>query len=128
MACTCLILSADDFGTVPPNTLRRSADAAMERSCCKETGTWQWAGYKLQAPGVREAEAAHCRNVEMEASVVVGGGSDVEPIGCNMWRPRSLRYWVAVYQGFGSQWDQGCLVEIKTTVWDFAGRNAACLM
>jgi hypothetical protein len=46
MARMCLILSAVDFGTVPPNTLRRSAAAAMERSCCKVTGTWQWAGYK----------------------------------------------------------------------------------
>jgi hypothetical protein len=48
MAQMCLILSAVDFGTVPPNTLRRSAAAAMERSCCKVTGTWQWAGYKRQ--------------------------------------------------------------------------------
>ena len=48
MAQICLILSAVDFGTVPPNTLRRSAAAAMERSCCKVTGTWQWAGYKQQ--------------------------------------------------------------------------------
>ncbi len=32
--------------TVPQNTLRRSAAAAIERSCCKITGTWQWAGYK----------------------------------------------------------------------------------
>ena len=48
MACTCLILLADNLGKVPPNTLRRSAAAAMDRSCCKETGTWQWAGYKRQ--------------------------------------------------------------------------------
>jgi hypothetical protein len=48
MACTCLILSADEFGTVLLNTLRRSAAATMERSCCEETGTWQWAGYKRQ--------------------------------------------------------------------------------
>ncbi len=48
MACMCLILSANNFGTVPPKTLRRSAAAAMERSCCKVTGTWQWAGYKRQ--------------------------------------------------------------------------------
>ncbi len=41
MACMCLILLADNFGTVPPNTLRRSAATAMERSCCKVTGTWQ---------------------------------------------------------------------------------------
>jgi hypothetical protein len=48
MALMCLILSAVAFGTVPPNTLRRSAAAAMERSCCKVTETWQWAGYKCQ--------------------------------------------------------------------------------
>jgi hypothetical protein len=42
----CLIVLADNFGTVPPNTLRRSAAAAMEKSCSKETGTWQCAGYK----------------------------------------------------------------------------------
>jgi hypothetical protein len=33
MAHMCLILSAGDFGTVPPNTLRRSAAAAMEQTC-----------------------------------------------------------------------------------------------
>jgi hypothetical protein len=44
MAQMCLIFSAGDVGTGPPNTLRRSATAAMERSCCKATGTWQWAG------------------------------------------------------------------------------------
>jgi hypothetical protein len=48
MAWMCLILSLDNFGTVPPNTLRRSAATAMARSCCKVTGTWQWAGYKRQ--------------------------------------------------------------------------------
>jgi hypothetical protein len=48
MAHMCLILLADNFGTVPPNTLRRSAAAAMERSCCKVTEIWQWAGYKCQ--------------------------------------------------------------------------------
>jgi hypothetical protein len=46
MARMCLILSAVDFGSVPPNTLRRSAAAAMERSCCEVLGTQQWAGYK----------------------------------------------------------------------------------
>ncbi len=40
VACMCLVLSVDNFGTVPSNTLRRSAAAAMERSCCKVTGTW----------------------------------------------------------------------------------------
>jgi hypothetical protein len=48
MARMCLILSAEILVTVPPNTLRRSAAAAMERSYCKVTGTWQWAGYKHQ--------------------------------------------------------------------------------
>ncbi len=46
MACMCLILSVDNVGIVPPNTLRRSAAAAMERSCCKVIRIWQWAGYK----------------------------------------------------------------------------------
>ena len=86
MAWMCLIFSAIEVSTVPPNTLRRSAAAAMERSCCKATGTWQWAGYK---PGAREAEVAHSRNVESEASVVVEGGSNVETIGC-MWCPGCL--------------------------------------
>jgi hypothetical protein len=41
MACMCLILSADNFGTVHPNILSRSAATAMDRSCCKVTGTLQ---------------------------------------------------------------------------------------
>ncbi len=41
MACMHLIFLADNFVTVPPNILRRSAATAMERSCCKVTGTWQ---------------------------------------------------------------------------------------
>jgi hypothetical protein len=69
----------------------------------------------VQAPGVGEAEAAHCRNVGKEASVVVKGGSNVEPIGC-IWRPGRSRSWIIAYQCFGPQWGQGCLVEIKTTV------------
>jgi hypothetical protein len=48
MARMCMIFSVVDVGTVPPNTLRRSAAVAMERSCCKATGTWQWARYKCQ--------------------------------------------------------------------------------
>ncbi len=58
MSCTCLILLADDLGTVPPNTLRRSAAAAMDRSCCEETGTWQWAGYKCQVSEKRKRRIA----------------------------------------------------------------------
>ncbi len=46
MARMCLILLANDFGIVPPNTLRRFAATAMERSCCEVIGTQQWAGYK----------------------------------------------------------------------------------
>jgi hypothetical protein len=46
MAWVCLIFSVVDVGTLPPITLRRSAAAAMERSCCKATGIWQWAGYR----------------------------------------------------------------------------------
>jgi hypothetical protein len=56
MARMCLILLADNFVTVPPNTLRRSAAAAMERSCCKVTGTWQGVGYKRQ---VLEKQKSH---------------------------------------------------------------------
>jgi hypothetical protein len=48
MARVCLISSVNNFISLPPNALRRSAAAAMERSCCKVTGTWQWAGYKRQ--------------------------------------------------------------------------------
>jgi hypothetical protein len=58
MARMCLILSADDFVTVPPNTLTRSAAAAKERSCCKVTGTWQWAGYKRQVLEKRKRHIA----------------------------------------------------------------------
>jgi hypothetical protein len=39
MAQTCYIFSAANVSTVPPNTLRRSAAAVMERSCCEATGT-----------------------------------------------------------------------------------------
>jgi hypothetical protein len=38
-------------------------------------GNWDLAVGWVQAPGVGEAEAARCRNVELEASVVVGGRS-----------------------------------------------------
>jgi hypothetical protein len=47
---------------------------------------WDLAVGWVQAPGVGEAEVARCRNVELEALVVVGGRSNVETIGC-MWRP-----------------------------------------
>jgi hypothetical protein len=43
----------------------------------------------VQAPGAVEAEAACCRNVELEALVVVGGRSKVEAICC-MRHPGSL--------------------------------------
>jgi hypothetical protein len=52
-------------------------------------GNWDLAVGWVQAPGVGEAEAVHCRNVESKALVVVNGGSDVEAIVC-MWRPGSL--------------------------------------
>jgi hypothetical protein len=48
MAWMCLLFSAINVSTVPPNTLRRSAATAMELSCFKVAGTWQWAGYKCQ--------------------------------------------------------------------------------
>jgi hypothetical protein len=58
MARMCLILFVDYLGTVPPNTLRRSTAAEMERSCCKVTGTWQWAGYKCQVSEKRKRHVA----------------------------------------------------------------------
>ncbi len=58
MARICFIFSAVDVGTVPPNTLRRSAATAMESSCCKATGTWQWAGYKRQVSEKRKRHVA----------------------------------------------------------------------
>ncbi len=63
MARMCLILSMDDFGTVPPNTLRRSAAAAMERLCCKVTGTWQWAWYKRQVLEKRKRHVSGMYNL-----------------------------------------------------------------
>ncbi len=50
----------------------------------------------VQAPGVKEAEAACGRNVELEALVVVGGRFDGETVGC-MWRPGCLGSWIVVY-------------------------------
>jgi hypothetical protein len=49
-------------------------------------GNWDLVVSWVQAPGVRETEVACCRNVELEALVVVGGGSNIETIGC-MWCP-----------------------------------------
>jgi hypothetical protein len=43
-------------------------------------GNWGLAVGWVEVPGVGEAEAAHCRNVELEALVVVGGRSNVETI------------------------------------------------
>ncbi len=51
-------------------------------------GNWDLAVGWVQAPGVGEAEAVRCRNVGWDASVVVGGGSNVEAVGCT-WRPGS---------------------------------------
>jgi hypothetical protein len=87
MAHMCLILSADNFGTVPPKYLE-------EVCCCCNgevmlQGNWDLSVSWVQMPGVGEAEAARCRDVESKASIVVGGGSNVETIGC-MWCPGSL--------------------------------------
>jgi hypothetical protein len=41
---------------------------------------WDLAVGWVQAPGVGEAETARCWNVELETSVVVGGGPDVEAV------------------------------------------------
>jgi hypothetical protein len=56
---------------------------------------WDLAVSWVQAPGVGEAEMACCRNVESKALVVVGGGSDVETIGC-MWHPGCSGSWIIV--------------------------------
>ncbi len=58
MACMCLILSADNFGTVHPNTSKRSAATAIESSCCKVAVTWQWAGHKRQVLEKRKRRVA----------------------------------------------------------------------
>ncbi len=62
---------------------------------------WDLAVGWVQVPGVGEAEMTRCGDVELEASVVVGGGSYIEAIGC-MWRPGCLGRWIVVYQCFGS--------------------------
>jgi hypothetical protein len=72
-------------------------------------GNWDLAVGWVQAPGVGEAEAVRCRNVETEASVVVGGGSSVEPIGC-MWCPRRSRSWIVVLVPSGAS---GVLLKSK---------------
>jgi hypothetical protein len=72
-----------------------SSPKYLEEVCCRYNrevilqGNWDLAVGWVQTPGVGEAEVARCRNVESKALVVVGGGSDVEAIGC-MWRPGSL--------------------------------------
>ncbi len=55
----------------------------------------------VQVPGVGEAEAVHGRNVEPEASVVVGVRSVVETVGC-MWCQGCSGSWIIVYLCFGS--------------------------
>jgi hypothetical protein len=44
MALTCFAFAVADFGIVPPSTVRRSAAARMEKSCCYAIGIWQWVG------------------------------------------------------------------------------------
>ncbi len=67
----------------------------LEEVCCHCNGevmlqgNWDLAVGWVQALGVRETEVVHCRNVELEALVVVGGRSDIETIGC-MWCPGCL--------------------------------------
>jgi hypothetical protein len=58
MARMCLIFSDVVVVSVPPNTLRRSTATAMERSCCKVPGTWQWAEYKCQVLEKRKRHVA----------------------------------------------------------------------
>jgi hypothetical protein len=80
----------------------------LEGVCCHCNGevmlqsNWDLAVGWVQVPDVGEAEAVHCRNVESEALVkVVGGGSDIEDVGC-MWFPGCSGSWIVVYQCFGS--------------------------
>jgi hypothetical protein len=47
MAQTRLLFSVVNVGTLLPRALRRSTAAAMEMSCCKVIGIWQWVGYRL---------------------------------------------------------------------------------
>jgi hypothetical protein len=61
-------------------------------------GNWDFAVNWVQVPGAEEAKAAHCRNVESEASVVVRSGSNIEAISC-MWHPGRLLSWIVLYQG-----------------------------
>jgi hypothetical protein len=62
----------------------------LEEVCCccngevLLQGNWNLAVGWVHTPGVGEAEVVHCRNVESEALVVVGGRSDLETISC-MW-------------------------------------------
>jgi hypothetical protein len=99
-AWMCLIFSAVNVGTEPPNTLRRSAAAAIERLCCKATGTWQWAGYKCQVLEKRKWCVAGSR-IGGIGSGHTRGGSDVEAVNC-MRRPGCLGSWIVIYQCFGS--------------------------
>jgi hypothetical protein len=46
IAKICLLFSIILVDTVFPSTLRMSAAATMERSCCEVTGIWQWVGYR----------------------------------------------------------------------------------
>jgi hypothetical protein len=55
------------------------------------------------------------KNVELEALVVVEGGSYLEAIDC-VWRPGCSGCWIVVYWCFDSEQGQGCLIEIISTV------------
>ena len=41
IALICFAFSVADDGIIPPNALRRSVAARMERSCCDAVGIWQ---------------------------------------------------------------------------------------
>jgi hypothetical protein len=62
MAWMSLIFAAVNVGTLPPITSRWFAAAAIKRSCCKATGTWQWAGYRCQVSEKRKRRVAGMEN------------------------------------------------------------------
>jgi hypothetical protein len=69
----------------------------------------------VQALQLGEAETLSCRNGELEALVVIGGGTYIEAIGC-VGLPRHSRCQVVICQCFVPYWGQGYCAEIKTTV------------
>ncbi len=95
---TCLIFAVVNVSKFPPSALRRSAAAAMERSCCIATGIWQWDEYRCHVLEKRKHQVADF--LELEAPVVVGGRAYVETIGCGG-RPGCTGCRIVTNQCFG---------------------------